>query len=132
MKVRPILMSAPMVRAILNGQKTQTRRIAPIADLSITQHNDDTISWGVKFSRPLFGSISYYSGGRFSEKEARRIIGGLFCPYGMPGDRLWVRETFAIVPRTAYASARTALTLFSSTPVSTGHHSRMLGTAGPW
>lgn len=48
---RPILFSGPMVRAIIEGRKTQTRRIV----------------------RP----------------------GQDVCPYGVPGDRLWVRETFS-------------------------------------
>lgn len=54
MNERPILFNGEMVRAILAGQKTQTRRIT-----SKTQQH------------------------------------ALFCPYGHPGDRLWVKETFA-------------------------------------
>lgn len=94
MKERPIIFSAPMVRAILEGRKTQTRRVAPILSLDIKQHNDDMVTWGVKFAKPLKGSLGSYSGGRFSDHEASSIIASQFCPYGKPGDRLWVRETF--------------------------------------
>lgn len=59
MKERPILFSGPMVRAILEGRKTQTRRVAKIHGYGL----DD---------RPVFGR----------------------SPFGEPGDRLWVRETF--------------------------------------
>ncbi len=61
MKERPILFSGPMVRAILEGRKTQTRRI-----LKHPKHNPKSLNFA-----------------------------GL-CPYGPPGDRLWVRETFCI------------------------------------
>jgi len=53
MKERPILFSGEMVRAIIDGRKTQTRRV---------------VNEAVAFPP---------------------------CPYGAPGDRLWVRETFA-------------------------------------
>lgn len=73
MKVRPILFSAPMVRAILDGSKTQTRRVVkqfdpPPSDLRIP---DD---------------IAFFddSGSVYRTK----------CPYGQPGDRLWVREAW--------------------------------------
>lgn len=70
MKERPILFSAPMVRAILDGSKTQTRRVAKgvAAVHSVT-------------GEPLAKLDS--AGPRVS------------CPYGQPGDRLWVRETWA-------------------------------------
>jgi hypothetical protein len=81
MKERPILFSGAMVRALLAGTKTQTRRaIKPPPPASVTSvylpftcepnnwqgynGNQDCIAW--------HGS----------------------CPYGAPGDRLWVRETF--------------------------------------
>jgi len=102
MKERPILFSAPMIRALLAGTKTQTRRVAPIAELDIRQHDRGMVTWGVKFSRPVKGAISSHSGGKLTEDQARNVIASMFCPYGVPGDRLWVRETHAIVPRTAY------------------------------
>lgn len=60
MKERPILFSPPMVAAILNEQKWQTRRIVK------NQPANDQIP-----------------------------VDDLRCPYGQPGDRLWVRETWA-------------------------------------
>lgn len=59
-KERPILFSTPMVEAILDGRKTQTRRAR-----------------GATFQ---------------NFEEFARIK----CPYGKPGDRLWVRETWQI------------------------------------
>ena len=72
MKERPILFSGPMVRALLAGTKTQTRRV-------------------VKPQPTHFNPVGV----------PRRVIptGGpsdvIRCPYGQPGDRLWVRETWA-------------------------------------
>lgn len=94
MKERPILFSGPMVRAILAGTKTQTRRVAPIASLDIRHHDREIVTWGVKFSKPVKGAISSHSGGKLTEDQARNVIGSMFCPYGAPGDRLWVRETW--------------------------------------
>lgn len=94
MKERPILFSAPMVRAILAGTKTQTRRIAPISDLNIKPHSDDLVTWGVSFTKPLKGVLGSHSGGRFSDLQARSIIASQFNPYGQPGEKLWVRETW--------------------------------------
>lgn len=94
MKERPILFSGPMVRAILEGRKTQTRRVAPVTDLKIKDHGDGMLTWSVHFSKPPRGVFSSHSGGKFSEAQARSIIASQFCPYGAPGDRLWVRETW--------------------------------------
>lgn len=54
-KSHPILFTGPMVRAILDGRKTQTRRVIGLED-------------------------------NFK-----------LCPYGQPGDRLWVKETFTVM-----------------------------------
>lgn len=68
--IRPILFSGPMVRALLAGTKTQTRRIVkppraePILDLGLI----------------------------YSQSPESAL---LYCPYGQRGDRLWVRETHA-------------------------------------
>lgn len=95
MKERPILFSAPMVRALLAGTKTQTRRVAPISDIGLKTHDNGTVTWGVRFTKPVKGVLSSHSGGPLTELQARNIIGSMFCPYGHPGDRLWVREAFA-------------------------------------
>lgn len=71
MAERPILFSAPMVRALLDGSKTQTRRVMKFKTRS--------------------------DGARFQPIPAKRIDDTSYemhCPHGNPGDRLWVRETF--------------------------------------
>lgn len=77
MKERPILFSSPMVRAILEGRKTQTRRI-------------------VKHIPVLGGPIGWCAAAKAQEPGWVHIVGDYrrFCPYGVPGDRLWVRETW--------------------------------------
>lgn len=72
MKERPILFSAPMVRALLAGAKTQTRRVAKL-----------THAAHVKEPR---GHRRWHPG----DPDAWQA-----CPYGVPGDRLWVREAWA-------------------------------------
>lgn len=94
MKERPIIFSAPMVRALLDGTKTQTRRVAPIRELKILQHPGDMLTWSVSFLKPVKGVLSSHSGGKLSDLQARSIIASRFNPYGQPGDRLWVRESF--------------------------------------
>lgn len=79
-KERPILLSAPMVRAALRSvnPKAQTRRIIkpqPMDGQFPRLVNDE---WGLYLDRPNAGAYQH--------------IGK--CPYGKPGDRLWVRETF--------------------------------------
>ncbi|CUR70325.1 hypothetical protein [Achromobacter xylosoxidans] len=72
MRERPILFSGPMVRAILAGHKTQTRRVAkPVR-------------------HPGWGNL--YDPGVLAREPQHTI--DLSCPYGAPGDRLWVRESF--------------------------------------
>jgi hypothetical protein len=79
-KERPILFSAPMVRAILEGRKTVTRRA-----ISHKLTN--------RFDEPR-GQADVNAGYPFVECEEGYFPAVNFCPYGQPGDRLWVRETF--------------------------------------
>lgn len=98
MREHPILFNGDMVRAILAGTKTQTRRPAPIKALSFTHHPEGLIAWAVQFMKAVKGVLASYSGGSFTEEVARSIIASQFCPFGQPGDRLWVRETWASHP----------------------------------
>lgn len=74
MKERPILFSAPMVRAILDGRKTQTRRVVK-PQPEATEHG---FMWPSNLARSMV--------------EVRDM--GSLGPYGGRGDRLWVRETW--------------------------------------
>lgn len=73
MKERSILFNAPMVRAVLDDSKTQTRRIAKLTDAGHVKEPGGHRRW-----HP-------------GDPNAR-----LACPYGQPGDRLWVREAWRI------------------------------------
>lgn len=81
MKSRPILFSGAMVRAILDGSKTQTRRICKAS----TQNQADIIGGAIMDDEitDLTG-IGYFEGKAWREQVE--------CPYGQPGDTLWVRE----------------------------------------
>lgn len=76
---RPILFSGAMVRAILSGGKTQTRRVVR---LSSNQCSVLSAQSCAAVSKPVNGACGLdLMDGQF-----------LACPYGKPGDRLWVRE----------------------------------------
>lgn len=85
MKEHPILFSAPMVRAILAGKKTQTRRIVKSA------HVDDAAVWHDNGDGTWGSGIASGAPGSFGHGEDVR------CPYGVVGDRLWVRETWQAI-----------------------------------
>ncbi len=78
MKERPILFSGPMVRAILDGRKTMTRRVVRLRAGEIAHEGDD-------------GSLHAVANTAWGDSIERVIR----CPYGVPGDLLWVRETWA-------------------------------------
>lgn len=87
MKERPILFSAPMVRAILEGRKTQARRALKIQPIHCTELPF------ILFPQSKDEAIEQTG---FIWPNAKEQILSL-CPYGQPGDRLWVRETFRII-----------------------------------
>jgi hypothetical protein len=89
MKERPILFSAPMVKALLEGRKTQTRRVVKWKgadglnlDFSGLQASDIGPYWALQ-SR---GMLSCWT------ERAHA-----YCPYGYPSDRLWVKEDFTFI-----------------------------------
>lgn len=82
MKERPILFSGPMVRAILEGRKTQTRRIVKPQPPT-------------RYTKLFYDPAWFWSpttSGTGGEQQDLRLIPK--SPYGVPGDRLWVKETF--------------------------------------
>jgi hypothetical protein len=86
-KERPILMSAPMVRAILEGRKTQTRRV-------VKPQPQPNSGAGLHPVRPYRNPAGEWSWVLASTGHGSG--GNLFtCPFGQPGDRLWVRECWA-------------------------------------
>jgi hypothetical protein len=88
-KEHPIIFSGESVRAILAGEKTQTRRTVR------TQPSDAAASAGVIASAS--DSNGLWSWLDSTDLMDAGIVGDAFrCPYGVPGDRLWVRETFAL------------------------------------
>jgi len=79
MQERPILFTTEMVRAILEGRKSQTRRIVkpqpPLPHLGYMM---------------LANGLATLCGPDYPDGDDDDLP----CPYGVPGDRLWVRETF--------------------------------------
>jgi hypothetical protein len=80
MKERPILFSGAMVRAILDGRKTQTRRVCKprFDDKKPCEH---------------FAPVAYDVGPSM-ERHCEHGSESTPCPYGVVGDRLWVKETW--------------------------------------
>lgn len=86
-KERPILFSTPMVQAILEGRKMQTRRIVKDDRLNPTQPDGQWV-------RDL-DYIRFWDGhAKFCEKHNHIYEAYVKCPYGQIGDILWVRETW--------------------------------------
>lgn len=89
MKERPILFSGEMVRAIFEGRKTQTRRVVkPQPNQYFTNPQTLILDWPKHYRRKITGPKQFGC-----IQEANRFMAE-DCPYGIPGDRLWVRETF--------------------------------------
>lgn len=80
---RGMIFNGEMVRAILDGRKTQTRRV--IKDCTVGR---DQISKFIQIGKKFIGCYP---------EDVPELIREC-CPYGVPGDRIWVRETFCSVP----------------------------------
>jgi len=90
MTERPILFSGEMVRAILNGRKTQTRRVVirvnglgKVSDFGRSAMPGET-RWEMRDSHAMWNDLAHRS---LLER----------CPYGIPGDLLWVKEGYQII-----------------------------------
>jgi hypothetical protein len=102
---RPILFSSPMIRALLDDRKTQTRRV-----LKLGGRRPDFLGGGGKggtdWNDPTCWGWEDGEHGDWVtlEKEPMQRMGWRDCRGAYaPGDRLWVREAHALVPHTAYA-----------------------------
>lgn len=91
MKEHPILFKAPMVRAILESRKTQTRRVVKMLPSAWCEkvkgndwHPNEIGEW--RYQEGMWYGLSGWN----TMAEAR-------CPYGQPGNRLWVRETWRVM-----------------------------------
>ncbi len=89
MKERPIIFNADMVRAVLDGRKTQTRRIMRV--------QPESNQFGLL---RITDSTKHRDIGKYhwaeSNATGNHVRSKLFtCPFGAVGDRLWVRETWA-------------------------------------
>ncbi len=79
--LRPMLFSTPMVEAIMEGRKTQTRRTIKPQPFNNKQYSSEN------------GHKEWFSMNGSHNNTPESWL--QFCPYGKPGDILWVRETFA-------------------------------------
>ena len=90
-KERPILFSGEMVKAILDGRKTQTRRVVKFPASFLADKKPPKI---IKVRPNLYANVS----GDFTAYDANNPndpwLMHVSCPYGKVGDLLWARETW--------------------------------------
>ncbi|MFA8393302.1 hypothetical protein ACEPUD_24615 [Burkholderia ubonensis] len=89
----PILLSRPMVRAILDGRKTQTRCIA-IPKRSCIDFIGGGPKDGPDWNDPACWGFEDTNTGVWWALRGDEQCRQLPCPHGSPGNRLWVRETW--------------------------------------
>jgi len=101
MRERPILMSGPLVRAVLDGRKIQTRRLiqSPAknmqrAGMKVIQHREPGDPWYRDHVWSMRGKTGVWGDYTHDEFLAK-------CPHGQVGDRLWVREAWQAYHQTS-------------------------------
>jgi len=111
MKERPILFSAPMVRAILEGRKTQTRRVVKPGAVQMIEfaggrcddepmtEDDFIIEWTESYDDDGGKRKKYPAQWCVRSEYPEEGILPLGTAYGQPGDRLWVREAWGVGTR---------------------------------
>lgn len=106
-KTRPIIFNSEMVRAILEGRKTQTRRVIKPQPIDILPMPNPRKPSGR-------GWVTLDKKGENFDNHGSIIK----CPYGFPGDRLWVREKFII---TRYKNIADTESLVADVMFKAGH-----------
>lgn len=116
-KVRPIMFKGPMVRAIIDGVKTQTRRLCKDQDnVEFFRWVENSEVWPERWkgkrSEAYTGWVVKYAN-----------LGGLLlprsCAYGVPGDQLYVRETIRLVGRPHRGTQRRSVVYPATCPPGT-------------
>jgi hypothetical protein len=108
MTERPIIFSGPMVRAILDGQKTVTRRIVKPQPDELLRPMRAIITgdeWWccdapAEEQLPSMGTLEYDDGS--TSDMAVKKVRSWKCPYGQTGDRLYVKERYWLVDSRAF------------------------------
>ena len=101
MKERGMIFNGEMVRAILDGRKTQTRRVMKVqpSDGFHPTHNGYDLDLNAHWYTP--GVVDKNGYLQPAKKDVFGVADeneGYTCPFGAVGDRIWVRETFCAVP----------------------------------
>lgn len=116
MKERPIIFNADMARAVLDGRKTQTRRMiqSPAKNMQATgQKVIDYREPGDKWYGEHVFSMRNQSG-TWCDYTKEQFLAK--CPFGAVGHRLWVRETFGFEIRSVGGSPHEQLVYRASKP----------------
>src|SRR3990167_8797724 len=99
MKERPIIFSPEIVRAMLAGNVTQTRRVVkfmhetPKLIGQAAEHRNLNAVYTAREKGWVFWQTTR-AGDGLAEFTKKAYATGLLCPYGEPGDRLWVKEAW--------------------------------------
>ncbi|MCM7446566.1 hypothetical protein UXP36_06510 [Enterobacter hormaechei] len=101
MKEHGMIFNGEMVRAILDGRKTQTRRVMKVqpSDGFHPTHNGYDLDLNAHWYTP--GVVDKNGYLQPAKKDVFGVADeneGYACPFGAVGDRIWVRETFSPVP----------------------------------
>ncbi|HBR1513908.1 TPA: hypothetical protein L9L67_003435 [Klebsiella quasipneumoniae subsp. quasipneumoniae] len=93
MKERGMIFNGEMVRAILDGRKTQTRRIMTV--------QSESSEFGLRYiaESSLAKEVGMYFWSQSDACGMKARSKPFACPYGKPGDRIWVREAFRVHSR---------------------------------
>ncbi|MCY1080316.1 hypothetical protein [Archangium lansingense] len=105
---RPILFSGPMVRALLDGRKTQTRRVVNPHPRLIPSSEGKPI-WRLDLRNGFVNSLDETRWPETMTRTFRDQDGTIYpavCPYGSPGDRLWVRESARVIAWRGFRQCR--------------------------
>ena len=97
MKERPIIFGAESVRAILDGWKSMTRRVVKFPNGGMPLLNDSV--WWDDDDDPPDGDGTYRGCAVWECDDKGGIPERFACPFGQPGDRLWVRESGKITAK---------------------------------